>query len=614
MRPRLNVSRRTAKALKRWLPAAALATTLCACGDPSAVRPQLTDIPRDRTLIVMNGGPHQYAMYDNHNPYVAGSDQGFHFGTLPAVFEPLIMFNVLTGEYENWLAESWEYNDEFTEITVRLREGIRWSDDHPFTAADVAFTLDLLLENSDSVVHRGDLTEFLDEVLVIDDGMLKLLLSKPGPSFWASTLSTNHGIHVLPKHVWEGKDPLEFANYDIEKGWPVGTGPYRLVYASTHQKIYDRRDDWWAAETGFQPLPQVERVMYVPQQEESQAAQLLLTDQVDMGQIMQVSTLRAVMERNPGVITYSGQAPPYGYMDWCPIDLGLNCDKPPFDNSQIRWALSLAIDRQRLVELAESGAGLPTVHPFTPYEWLIPLDKSLKELFARLGSDTRAHPERVVEIMEGEGYRKDAEDLWVDEGGERLSLNIYIHHVLKAYGPPLVQQLRDAGFDATFDTSPGLGSLTQTGEQPIALGCRGPSGVRGMDPYFTLSMYTSRFYAPTGETAPMWWATSRWRNQEYDRIVEELEPLQFGDEALMPLVHEAMEIWAREMPTIFISQLVIRYPMNQSRWVGWPTIDDPYGFPHSWQWEFLKTLIRLQPAQPRVAAAGDDQSLSEKDT
>ena len=69
-----------------------------------------------------------------------------------------------------------------------------------------------------------------------------------------------------------------------------------------------------------------------------------------------------------------------------------------------------------------------------------------------------------------------------------------------------------------------------------------------------------------------------------------------GDDRLMPLVHEAMEIWIKEMPDIYISQLVIRYPMNTSRWVGWPSIEDPYGFPHSWQWEFLKTILRLRPA------------------
>ena len=568
---------------------AAAVLSLSACGR-SPDSPPLREVPRDRTLVVMNGGPHQYSLYDNHNPYVPGSDQGFHFGTLPAVFEPLIMFNVLTGEHENWLAESWEYDEDFKAITLRLREGIRWSDGRPMTAADVAFTMRMLLDNADSMVHYGDLADFLEEAQVLDELTVRLLLNRPAPGFWASTLSTNHGIHVLPEHIWRDQDPLEFSNYDIARGWPVGTGPFRLVYASTHQKIYDRRDDWWAAETGFRPLPEVERVMFVPSQEESQAAQMLLTDQVDMGQIMQVSTLRAVMERNSKVITYSGRSPPYGYMDWCPVELGLNCSEPPFDDPDIRWALSLAIDRERLV------------HLFTPYKWLEPLDRSLREMFARYGCDTRSHPERVAEIMESKGYRRDAEGFWVDGEGERMALNIYIHHVLKPYGPPLVQQLRDAGFDATFDTSPGLGSLTQTGEQPIALGCRGPSGVRGMDPYFMLSIYTSRHYRPTGKPAPLYGATSRWRNEAYDRIVERVQPLHVDDEELMPLVQEAMEIWVREMPDIYLSLLIIRYPMNTSRWVGWPTEDSPYGFPHSWQWEFLKTLLRLRPADSPAAA------------
>jgi len=79
-----------------------------AAEEAEVVEGELREVPRNRTLIIMNGGPNQYALFDNQNPYIPGSDAGFHMGTLPATFEPLIMFNVLTGEYENWLAESWE--------------------------------------------------------------------------------------------------------------------------------------------------------------------------------------------------------------------------------------------------------------------------------------------------------------------------------------------------------------------------------------------------------------------------------------------------------------------------------------------------------------------------
>ena len=81
-------------------------------------------------------------------------------------------------------------------------------------------------------------------------------------------------------------------------------------------------------------------------------------------------------------------------------------------------------------------------------------------------------------------------------------MKIAVPDWLKNYGPPLSQQLRDAGFDASFDTSPGLDSQVQTGQQPLYFNCQGPAGVKGMDPYFMLSIFEAQYYRPTGEPAP----------------------------------------------------------------------------------------------------------------
>ena len=112
--------RREAPALKLPLP------------KPKEIWPIYPEVPRNRTLIIMAGGPNTYALWNNQNPYIPGSDAGFHTGTLPAIHEPLIMFNVLTGEYENWLAESWEYNDDFTEITLNCADGSSGHDGEAF--------------------------------------------------------------------------------------------------------------------------------------------------------------------------------------------------------------------------------------------------------------------------------------------------------------------------------------------------------------------------------------------------------------------------------------------------------------------------------------------------
>lgn len=564
---------------------------------PTLAPGELKEVPRNRTLVVMAGDQVQYTMHENQNPYVPGSAAGFHHGTLPACFEPLIMFNVLTGEHENWLLESWEYNDTFDEMTLKVRKGVKWNDGTPFTAKDIVFTFNLCRDNKAWMVHLAELPEFLQEAVYVDDFTAKLVLNKPAPAFWATTLTTNHGIHVLPEHIWKDKDPQTFTNHDIAKGWPVGTGPYRMVAASPDRKVYDLRDDWWAAETGFKRKPKVERIIWVPSQEESKAALALITNEVDMGQIVTVPTLKSIFAQNPKVISFTGQEPPYGYLDWCPIELGFNCTTPPYDDRDIRWAISYAIDREKLVELAEGGAGVPALHQFTPYGWFKPFDEALEPIFAKYDYDIKARPQKAVELMTGKGYKKDGEGFWVGADGKRFSMNIHVPEWLRSYGPPLVQQLRDAGFDATFDPSPGIGSLVQTGEHCPFFNCKGPSGVLGMDPFFMLAIYTAQFYRPTGEPAPIWWATSRWQNAEYDAIVQQMAALQPTDPKTLELFLKAMEIWVHEMPDVYVAQLIIRYPMNTTRWTNWPSAENPYGFPHSWQWELLKTFINLEPVE-----------------
>jgi peptide/nickel transport system substrate-binding protein len=555
------------------------------------------DVPRERTLIVMQGGDNgQNPAFENFNLWVTASQDGWHAGPLQTMNEPLIMFNVLTGEYENWLAETWEYNADFTEITMTLREGIEWSDGTPFTADDVAFTFNSVRDRQSEATNAAEIS-FMKEAVVVDPRTVKFVLNEANPRWWATTLTSNHGVveQMLPKHIWEGQDLLTFTNYDPEQGWPVATGPYKLTSTSAEQKIFDLREDWWAAKTGFKPLPQVQRVIFIAERDESLTAQMLITNEVDMGKIISVPTLQSVFAQNPNVITFSGQEPPYGYLDWCPIDLNFNCDVAPWDNAQLRWAISHALDRTRLAALAESGAGVAAVHQFTPYEWFTPFEEALKPLYDKYSLAVAANPDKVEELMTGLGYAKNGDGFW-EANGQTVDMNIYVPDWLKAYGPPLTQQLIDAGFNATFDTSPGLNTQAQTGEQALSFGCKGPAGVKGMDPYFMLSIYTSPYFRPTGEPAPIWWATSRWQNAEYDAIVAQMNSLSADDPQTLDLFTQAMDIWFREMPDVFVSQLIIRYPMNTTRWTGWPTQEDAYGFPHSWQQEFLKTLLRLQPA------------------
>jgi peptide/nickel transport system substrate-binding protein len=558
----------------------------------------LPNVPRNQTLIAMQGGSNgqnpQFANFNIRTP--GGSVDGWHSGALQTMAEPLIMFDVLTGEYENWLAETWQYNSDFTELTVKLRKGIEWNDGSPFTTQDVAFTFNTVRDHQDKLVHTAEIN-FLKEAQVVDDLTVKFVLNKPNPRWWATTLTSNHGIveQFWPQAIWKDQDPETFTFYDPAKGWPIGTGPYKLVQTTAQQKVFDLNPNYWGAKTGFKPLPKVQRVIFLPLQDDTLATQRLINNELDMCKIVPVPTLKSAFAQNQKIVTFSGQDPPFGYTDWCPISLGFNDSAAPFDKADMRMAINFSIDRTKLVNLAESGAGVLAYHQFTPYVWFQKFDQALQPVEQKYGLDASAHPDKVAALMTGMGYTKGSDGMWADASGQKPNMKIAVPDWLKNYGPPLTQQLRDAGFDASFDTSPGLDSLVQTGEQPLYFGCQGPAGVKGMDPYFMLSIFTSQYFRPTGQPAPISWATSRYQNPQYDGVVEQISPLNVDDPKTLDYFTQAMDLWFKDMPMVYVSQLIIRYPMNTTYWTGWPTKDKPYGFPHSWQQELMKTIFTLQP-------------------
>src|SRR5262245_49316642 len=139
---------------------------------------------------------------------------------------------------------------------MTLREGIEWSDGTPFTAEDVAFTFNSVRDRQDEALNAAEIS-FLQEAVADDPRTIRFVLNQSNPRCWATTLTSNHGVteQILPKHIWEGQDLLAFAFYDPARGWPIATGPYTLTETSLEQKIFDLREDWWAAKTGFKPLP-----------------------------------------------------------------------------------------------------------------------------------------------------------------------------------------------------------------------------------------------------------------------------------------------------------------------------------------------------------------------
>ena len=552
-------------------------------------------IPRERTLIVMFGGePGQFVENGLGNPYATTAT---HQIGSAALWEPLFFFSAFAplGQQEiPWLATGYEYNEDFTEATINLREGVTWSDGEAFNADDVVFTINMLLENAPLLTRSPAVKAAVASVEAVDDLTVHFTFNGPRPRFVFELLMSKFdtGIYWVPEHVFKDvEDVASFAYYDPEKGWPLATGPYEIVAWNTTQKFIDRRDSWWAVDTGFAEMPAPERLLFTPLADDSIMTQRIINNEVDETLDLRATTIAATVEQNPAIITHTGREKPYGYIDWWPTSMWFNHDVEPYNDKNVRWAVSYSINREQMLDVALEGSGILTELPFPYYESLMPYIEAAAPLLEKYPTN-EFNLDKAAEHMQLAGYEKDSDGFWV-KNGERIQADIGGWTVFADIGPVIAEQLRRGGFEAQFSTPADNGTRISDGVAKIWLNGHGGSIA---DPYTTLDFYTSKYYAPIGEPTSQ---SSRYNNPEYDAVLDEMANMMPdpNDAAYMDLYLKAMEIWLDDLVDAPIQQWLHRIPMNTTYWTNWPTAENPYVNGAVWHLTFPLILHHLQPAQ-----------------
>ena len=567
-----------------------------ACGGPAEDGAQPADggpkqVPRNRTLIsdcLSDICAGQFNDYDSFHPFLptATSTTGFNF-----LYEPLYYYNAYSenGEITPWLGLGHHFNPDHTEVVIEIRPGVEWSDGTPWTAHDLVFTINMLKANAPELLFSVDMEKWVREAVAVDSLTARISLNAPNPRFVFSyfTYNFDNGIPIVPKHIWEDHDPKTFKNLDVARGWPVVTGPYRLALSTPERRIWDLRPDWWAARTGFSHLPKVERVIFLPRREEAKRVQNMLANDLDICGTLLPANIRTILEHNSKVTTWSGGEPPYGYLDWWPVSLGFNNLEEPFDDPEIRWAINHAINRRQLVEIGMQNAGDYTLLPFPDFPVLRKYTGATEDLLRQYPVDD-FDLQKTAEIMRRKGWEKDDEGFWARDD-ERFKIVIDIFAFMMDFTPVLVEELRQAGFDASFRMTSDSYSRMNSGHAQAFIFGHGGS-VR--DPYFTLRLYHSQFVQPTGTPTPYFW---RWRNAEFDAIVDKMGTTDPADPQLTALFRQALAVWLPNLPAVPLLQFYHRIPHNQTYWKNWPSEKNPYINSAYWHRTFLLVLLGLEP-------------------
>jgi len=498
--------------------------------------------------------------YELWNPYSLGSN---HQNGPNLIYEPLAYYSAFADKMHMWLAESFSFTPDFKQLTIKTRPGIKWSDGVAFSAEDVAYTLNSLRDLGPKVRWGIDVNQAVAQAKATDANTVVVDFKLPSPRFFFfMTYKYDIGVYIVPKHIFEGQDWTTFKHFDIAKGHPVTTGPWRVTNASPQQKVVrpapragGRRTRSWrrcrrcCATSGL------------PFAGEQQMAQAMITNQVDAGTGLQPATFPTVFRQNPKVITHSGQKPPYGYLDWWPISLYLNNERAPFNDKDVRWAVSYYIDRDQLIDVGYLGAGAKSALPLPPYPPLLPYFEAVKDKLAKY--DTNAHdPKKGDALLAGRGFKKGADGIWADAAGKKLTIDIIGFGAAgPALGPVLVEMLKRNGIDSTIAVPPDFDDRFQKGQFTAAIYGHGGSI---NEPYNTLKLYQSASVAvPGGHQVNF----ARWKNADYDKLVDEMFVVAPTDtQKLTEIWVKAMDIWLPELPDIQLAQNIHRIPYSTQYW------------------------------------------------
>ncbi len=579
---------------RNLIAAAGGATALAATGLPAAaeasapgeaaVRFQQANLPTPREeTVVIETDP--INVWDSFNPFIPNGE-AYNYGLASICREYLFYVNFLTGETKPWLAQEYFYNDDYTMCTLKLTEGVTWNDGEPFTAEDVVFTQQMLLDNPTLNGAAGTI-ESVKSVTAEDDLTVVWELNEPDTRFHYRFLAgiIADGVRVMPKHIWEGEDPGTF-----KFNPPVQTGPYTLVESSATKLHYlwEKSENYWN-KANLDPEPKY--VLYKQWTEIDASVQEFLAGNMDDSRRIALDYLNQEV-----IASQTDQISRFNFNDPCPRGFFFNVDSPSglFATPEGRWAMSHLIDRETIGTTIWQPPADPATYPWASYEGWAPWapDEVMNQF------DLTFNIDRANEILDEMGATEREGDGTRILDGKPLRLTMITP--AETTGPEyqiglvLVNAAQEAGIDIELKAMPGSAHWDAFDNGDYDISSHWICGMQ-FDPIQVYNWYHSDNYFPVGERTNRGNAV-RLQSDELDSLIDELDTLDPEDEANRPTFDEALTVFMNELPAVASIQTIYPVFFSTSVWEGWPTEDNPYTIPADWWGHWLFVIGNLTRA------------------
>lgn len=310
---------------------------------------------------------------------------------LPYLFDTLVVRDARS-QLLPFLAESWQSSEDGKAITMKLKSGVTFQDGTPFNAEAVRFTFQRFKESgSKSPIYSG--VQQIGGIEVVDDLTVRFTFKAPTANFWSTVTMPYAGI-ISPLSAKQVAD--------TGKGSLVGTGPFMLDKWVAGQSITLKRNPaytWGAAISQNRAQPNIDAMEFKVIPDSATQLAALRTGDVDALFVNQPED-REKLKADPNVQLLDAELNSLIY-------LAFNVKKAPFDDARVRRALSYAVNKNEIVQLALGGIGKVASAPLPPT--LPGYDASLKQY--ELGYDLKKAEAGLLEA----GFTK-ANGTWQKNG------------------------------------------------------------------------------------------------------------------------------------------------------------------------------------------------------
>jgi peptide/nickel transport system substrate-binding protein len=300
--------------------------------------------------------------------------------------------------YVGAMAESWEFSKDCLQLTWKLRRDVKWHDGRPFTADDVMFTYQTMINPRTPTAYKEDFLA-VKHAEVVDPYTFRVTYDRP-----LAKAVQSWGMWMLPKHLLEKYVGDGKLKESPENSRPIGTGPYRFQdWKSGEKVVIVANPDY------YEGRPYLGRVVYrvIPSQ----------------GTIFLELKARGVDLASLTAIQYTRQTEypafrkayrKYRYPSSAYTYFGFNQKDPRFADRRVRQAFAHAIDKQELIEGVLMGLAREATGPIRPGTW------AYTDQVARYPYS----PEKAKALLAEAGWKDNGDGVLRDRDGKPFSFTI----------------------------------------------------------------------------------------------------------------------------------------------------------------------------------------------